>query len=429
MEERVISFKSGLYSTLKKWKLLLILFVVFFVVGYGFFWIRSRKVADASKNTTAANATNVADVIASEEVEKTKQHALEYKEYLENSEYMKIDPNALHQRIIYYVIKWTEPGLSGDAYENRSATLYGLLSAIFPSQELKQSIQNYNSEYAGRSLDELIDIGRSGNTIRFSIAYSDDGFVKDLEYIIANELSSKADFYKALIGDYEIVLAQEIDRAVDGTSLKDAQNTKKTNLTNLEKEISDLEKRADTSTFAGGGSGILIGGKNILICLAAGFFVALCVVFLIAVFGKKINTSTDISDQLMRDVLCIIKKEPEAGIDKMYYMKNDKYRNPERYLSILEKNMVDDGINRLWLYKCAETDLFEIEERVKKIMNNVEVVPVPEQEKERFYLDVKENEGVVILTKGGDTRRDELIRIEANLNAVGVKCLGEIFAV
>ncbi|MBR5337751.1 MAG: hypothetical protein IK152_07185 [Lachnospiraceae bacterium] len=428
-EEREISLRAVFYTILKKWKLLIILFAVIFIAGYGFFWFRARKAAGADGTTNAANATNVADVVEDNEVEKTKQHALDYKDYLEKSEFMKIDTNALHNRIIYYVINWKESGLSGDAYENKSATLYGLLSAIFPSQELKNAIESYNSEYAGRSLDELISIGRSGNTVYFVIMYSDDSYVKDLEDIIAKGLASKADAYKALVGDYELVSAQEIDRAVDGTNLKNAQNTKKTNLTNLEKEIGDLEKRAATTTTSGGGAkGLFIGIKNTLICLFIGLFVALGIGFLIAVFGKKFNSATDVSDQMMKDVICIFKAGSETGLDKMYYKKNDKYHYPRTYLSILAKNMEEAGLKKLYLYNCSGADVSAVEGRITEIMDNVEVVSVP-QERDNFYLEMTESDGAVMLVKGGDTRRSELSRMRDHLDSVKANWLGTIFVV
>ena len=426
-EEREISLVGAMYTMAKRWKVMLLVAVLVFAAGYGFFLYRARKAASAEP-ASVSTATNAAEAVNPEDVLKLKENAEKYKNYLENSEYMKLDTSALHQRNVYYVIDWKETGLSSDAYENRSATLYGLLTANFPSEEFRKAISSINSEYEEKSLDELISVDRSGNTVNFAITYSDDRYVKDLETAIDTELQSKKEKYISLVGDYELVTAQEVDRAIDGTDYKNKQNTKKTNLTNLEKEIEELEKKVTVIDNSGGAS-LFIGKKNTLICILIGIFCGLAVGFVMAVFGKRFESATDVSDLTGRDVVCAFKKDPESGLDKMYYKKNDRYNNPERYLSILDKNMEDAGVKKLHLYNCSGSDLKAVTDRIGQAMKGVEVLAVSEEKKDSFYLDIAEIEAALILVKGGDTTRRDFIEVMEHLKAVSVRVAGVIFAV
>ena len=107
-EEREISLKAVFYTIAKKWKLLLIIFLVVFVGCYGFFWFRSGKPAATATTTTTtatgATAVALAEKVDPEDIQKAKENAEHYKKYLENSEYMKLDTNALHQSILYYAL-------------------------------------------------------------------------------------------------------------------------------------------------------------------------------------------------------------------------------------------------------------------------------------------------------------------------------------
>jgi len=427
-EEREISLVGAMYTMAKRWKIMLLVAVLVFAAGYGFFLFRERKSASAGPESVAT-AANAAETVKAEEAEAFKKKLTDYKEYLENSEYMKVDANALRNHVLYYVIKWNEPGLEGNGYENKSATLFGLMTANISGGQLGRAVCSLNEEYAKRSLDELVTISRSGNTITFTIAYSDDSYVKDLEAAIDAELKSKADKYSELVGKYELVLAQEVDIAVDGTTLRNGQTAKKTGLTNLEKELAELATKAPASSASGASSSFFIGKKNTLICLLIGIFCGLAVGFVMAVFGKRFESATDVSDLTGQDVVCAFKKDPESGLDKMYYKKNDRYNNPERYLSILDKNMEDAGVKKLHLYNCSGSDLKAVTDRIGQTMKGVEVTAVSEEKKDSFYLDIPENEAALILVKGGDTTRRDFIEVMEHLKAVSVKCAGVIFAV
>lgn len=427
-EEREISLVGAMYTMAKRWKIMLLVAVLVFAAGYGFFLYRARKAASAGP-ASVATAANAAETVKAEEAEAFKKKLTDYKEYLENSEYMKVDANALRNHVLYYVIKWNETGLTGSDYENKSATLFGLMSASFPSEDFSRTISSMNKEYEKMRLDELVTLLRTGNTISFTIVYSDDSYVKDIVSAIDSELKSKAEKYSELTGKYEMVLAQETDRAVDGTTLRNAQTAKKTGLTNLEKELTELATKAPASSASGASSSFFIGKKNTLICLLIGIFCGLAVGFVMAVFGKRFESATDVTDLTGQEVVCAFKKDPESGLDKMYYKKNDRYNNPERYLSILDKNMEDAGVKKLHLYNCSGSDLKAVTDRINQTMKGVEVSAVSEEKKDSFYLDIPENEAALILVKGGDTTRRDFIEVMEHLKAVSVKCAGVIFAV
>ncbi len=433
-EEREISLVGAMYTMAKRWKIMLLVAILVFATGYGFFLYRAKKAASAGP-ASVATAANAAETVKAEEAEAFRKKLTDYKEYLENSEYMKVDPNALRNHVLYYVIKWDETGLLGSDSENKSATLYGLMASSFSggqsqlsqSSQLGRAIFALNEEYAKRSLDELVTISRSGNTITFTIAYSDDSYVKDLEAAIDAELKSKADKYSELVGKYELVLAQEIDIAVDGTLLRNAQTAKKTGLTNLEKELTELATKASAYSASAASSGFFIGKKNTLICLLMGIFCGLAVGFVMAVFGKRFESATDVSDLTGQEVVCAFKKDPESGLDRLYYKRNDRYRNPERYLAILEKTVSDAGVKKLYLYNCSGRDLSNASEKICSCVKNIGVMNVADADRESFYLGVAEDEAVLIMVKGGDTSRRDFVEIMEHLKAVNAKCAGVVF--
>lgn len=425
-EEREISLVGAMYTMAKRWKVMLLVAILVFAAGYGFFLFRARKAASAEPESVA-KAANAAETVKPEEAEAFKKKLSDYKEYLEDSEYMKVDPNALRNHVLYYVIKWNETGLTGRDYENLSATLHGLMSSNFPSEEFNKTISSMNEEYEKMRLDELVTITRSGNTIAFTIAYSDDRYVKDIVSAIESELKNKADKYGELVGKYEMVLAQETDRAVDGTTLRNAQTAKKTGLTNLEKELTELDTKAPASSASDASSSLFIGKKNTLICILIGIFCGLAVGFVMAVFGKRFESATDVSDLTGQEVVCAFKKDPESGLDRFYYKRNDRYRNPERYLAILEKTVADAGVKKLHLYNCSGSDLSGASEKICSSMKNINVVNVADADRESFYLGVAEDEAVLILVKGGDTSRRDFVEIMEHLKAVNAKCAGVVF--
>lgn len=153
--------------------------------------------------------------------------------------------------------------------------------------------------------------------------------------------------------------------------------------------------------------------------LVAGFFMA--------VFDKRFESATDVSDLTGQDVVCVFKKDPEPGLDRFYYKRNDRYRNPERYLAILEKTEADAGVNRLHLYNCSGSDLSVATDKISSCVKNINVSNVSDADRESFYLNVAEDEAVVILVKGGDTSRRDFVEIMEHLKAVNAKCAGVVF--
>ena len=150
---------------------------------------------------------------------------------------------------------------------------------------------------------------------------------------------------------------------------------------------------------------------------------------LIAVFGRKFNTATDVSDQTMSEVLCIIKADHESGLDRMYYKKNDRYHNPDRYLSILEKNMENSGFSKAHLFNCSDADVSRAQDQIKNAMSHTEISVVPADRRDDFYLDVKENEGVMVIVKAGATERRDLMMLNEHLDSVKANYLGVVFAI
>ena len=90
--------------------------------------------------------------------------------------------------------------------------------------------------------------------------------------------------------------------------------------------------------------------------------------------------------------------------------------------------MEEAGLKRLYLYNCSGADVTAAQNKIAEVINNVEIINVP-QDEDNFYLKMTETDGAVVLVKGGDTEKSELARMWDHLNSVKANWLGTMFVV
>ncbi len=427
-KRKTMTFSALIYTMLKKWKLMLVCFLIVCVVGSALVVLTGRGKGQKQAEDPAASAS--ANPALSE---KTKEEMEEYKEYLDNCAYMELNPSKMQIRYITYSVNWKEEGLDASKTEARNASLFQWMTLYYPSDEFANEITAVNADYKKKALYELVGITRGGNLITFTIAYSDDYFLKDLCDVIDSTLKKKQPDWIALAGEYELTPGPVTDKPVDGniSGHKGTQDSKRAVWTQYEAAVTAAKTAAESA--ASTGKSLASKEKPMSVRLITVFLVA--VIFgivvggLIAIYDRRLFFATDVEDVSGKDLICIIKKEPESGLDRMFYKREEKYKDPGLFLSILDKKFADEGIKRVFLYSCSYGDTRDSLAKVSECLKGVEVVNVLPEDGRDFFLNAKEDEAVILFVKAGITEKKALFDMTGHLESVGVKCPGTVLEV
>ena len=430
ISEREIDLKTIIYTVFKGWKMMLLVFIIFFVSGCSFFFL-SSKITTSSTTVNGSNSTGAkVDASLVEQYEKEKNLIAEKRKVIADSEYMRLDTNSMRQRICLYTIKWKETETI--AYENKSASLYTLIAASFPSPELVETIENKDDKYKGKSLQELMSLGRTGNVISLYISYSDDWYVGDLETVFEEIIKVNEERYKAQVGDYELLFFQKTDRAVNGEAYAKNIDQKKTAISNYDKLIKDYNAKINSSTGNAVESGIkngTFGIKELLISLALGVLVTLVAGNFVYLHGRKVIVPSDITCQLSQNVLSVIGQKNERVFDKIYYSNNDMYYNPGIYLSVFGKRQVEAGVNKINIINLTNEEQDILLGNISGFIDNMELEIVPEDRMNDFHLGMKADEVIVIAAKACVTRKRDIAMIGERFASSDTNYGGVIFEV
>ena len=245
--------------------------------------------------------------------------------------------------------------------------------------------------------------------------------------IIDSSLKKKSEEWYSLAGEFDFTRGPETDRQIDGfvEGYKDRQDAKRATLARTQAALAN--NVSASITLAKDEKETSMPVKVLTVILIA-FLWTIAAGFVVELFDKRFNSAKDVTNLIGQDVICIFKGTPESGLDKLYYKNNDRYNNPELYLSILNRRMTGEGIKRLFLYNCSDSNMSVINDKMAEQMKDVELKNVENKEKE-FILDVKEDEGVLLLVKGGVTEKESLYKLAELMNDLKVKCAGVVFAV
>lgn len=409
-----ITLSAVLYTMLKQWKVMLIVFIIIAVIGSGY------TVLTKKKNNTSAGTENAIATL-----EKNNKAAVDgYGEHLVNSAYMNLDPSNLHTHYMYYKINWKEQGLSPEGLESKNDSLFQIIRMYYTSDEFANEIASVNEAYKEKALYEVIGLNREGSRLLICVDYTDDYYVKSLSDIIDSTLKKKMPEWIKTVGSFEITPESVVDKPVDGftSGHKSVQDSKRKL---LEQHQSDVEAAAITQKTTKEAPLF----RQLIVVIIVAILAGIIVGGITAIYRRRFDTSTDVYDITGDDVLCVLKSEPEKGLDKLHYKKNDKYHDPELYLSIADRKMADSEIKKVYIYNCSEADASTAAEKIAGQLKSVEVVNVDKESSRDFFLKMTDKEEVLLLVKAGMTDKREFLRMREHLTDIGVKSAGVVFAV
>jgi len=178
MKERVIYLKDLFYYICRKWRIALILMLVFALVLNFYGWYRAKKAADASASSHRDELEALRENLTEKQIfdaeDRARNYFVYYRQYLdqgqymENSVYFKLDPTAVPVfRAEYLAENWA--GRSGGASESGSEPVADVLIAlravaesdevldriaeVLDMQDRKQYVRElYNTEAVGSGM-------------------------------------------------------------------------------------------------------------------------------------------------------------------------------------------------------------------------------------------------------------------------------------
>ena len=411
---RAITLSALLYTMIRRWKVMVISFIIVFALAAGYSVLKTK----ASGKEDGLSATVVA-------LDQRNRDAVEgYRKYIEKSAYMNLDPNNLHERVIYYNITWKEEGLDPAVLESKYDGVYRCMVFYYPSDEFVKKIADYNQKYKEENLHEVVDVSRGGGTIIFKIYFTDDHYLNDLTDIIDMTIKEKTPEWASKIGSFELNRGLMTDEPIDGfaSGHKAAQDEKRAILSQNQAAMETaLTTKKETSAAPL--------SKQLVISAIIAFLAAIIVGAINSVYERRFYTSTDVYDIIGQDVISVLKSEPEAGLDRLFYKKNNKYHDPDLYLSIVDRRMAESGTKRVYLYNCSEEDLTVASEQIKKYIKNVETVNVDTSNNRDFFLNAARDEEVIILVKSGKTIKGDFLLMREHLDDLKIKVAGVVFVV
>ena len=413
-ERKTITISALLYSMLRRWVIIVTTFVIVLVIGTGYVIHKNGAQTEESDMSTTLALLD----------ERNRATVEGYRTYIENSAYMNLDPNNVHIRYIHYYINWKEEGVDPAAFESKYAELFSYMTLYYPSDEFVDEINEAKPEYKDKALYEILGIGRSGNDVTFTLVFTDDSYLKDMGDIIDATLKKKTPEWISKVGAFELTMGPVTDKPVDGfqSGYKSGQDSKRGLLSSNQQAIENaatVNKLTQDAPLS----------KQIMIVIIFALLLGIVAGWMAAIFGQRFDTATDIYDITGEEVLCIFKNEKETVLDRWFYKKNDKYHDPELYLSIAERKMANEGVGKVYLYNCSDADLSDVAAKIGQVEKTIKMTTVEKGNERDFFLDMKEKEEVIVLVKGQVTEKRRFLRMREHFNDLGIKIAGVVFAV
>lgn len=334
-EYREIDLIDLLLAILKKWKLLVIVALIFALLGTGFGFIKANKVKTP---TTKADLEKLEATMTKEEISDVKSAASiigEYrvmynsqKAYNENSIYQKLDPFDIKTatlkyyvdndyKISYPVISETNnlipivqtyvSVLSKDAiYERMSSEVDSKITPLYFSEMVSVDTENLQ----GEGLFVVTVMADTNERLEKMVA------------IVKDELRGSTESIVETYGAHTLTLAFETIKSDSNSAVYDQQQLNIQKLTTITKAISDTE-----ATFSGDQLSYLKGliheelqekvsvVKFTVIGALFGFLIVACVVIFRYFISGTVKTSKEIESTYGIEVLGTIgKKKDETDI-------------------------------------------------------------------------------------------------------------------
>ena len=465
---REISIQSILIGMLKKWLLLLIVFIIFAGLALGYnVYKATGEARTANAKTVATDEGTVEQTVTTKAgavltvsqlnraIHNLQQQAEYYENYLSNSYKMQGSNNRQTTTRIYIVSTDTK-----DAEETRllvdtiALALQNDVYSIDFIDSLANNIQGLKKDF----LNEVISVASANGCVQISVSYLDDSMRSQVMSLVSQRIEATAEKLKAGLGDFDFKLLSETQsERVEAEMSKSQvdiytafQNTltQITEYTNLALTVEDKsmvgvidENQAvaadSNSSEQDSKAGVndtyswrdMLGKKEIAISVAVGIVIALIVGFVYVAYGaRKILSVYDVLDVSTKDVAIAVTSAKAGALDKSSLKKCPGIDDEMTYVRII-KTAQNFGSKRI-LIDLGENELdADTLSKIKEAFagKGLDIVVSSDFAKRADFVSAwTKEDACLVLSRIGKTLRKELFERVVQYNEAGVEVIGNI---
>ena len=468
---REISIQSILIGMLKKWLLLLIVFIVFAALALGYNVYKARGEArTANAKTVATDEGTVEQTVTTKAgavltvsqlnraIHNLQQQAEYYENYLSNSYKMQGSNSRQTTTRIYIVSTDTK-----DAQETRllvdtiALALQNDVYSIDFIDSLANNIQGLKKDF----INEVITVTSVNGCVQVNVSYLDDDMRAQVMSLVSQRIEATAENLKTALGDFDFKLLSETQsERVEAEMSKSQvdiytalQNTltQITEYTNLALTVEDKSMvgvidesqaaaadatssdQSSQASKADIGNTIswrdMLGKKEIAISVAVGIVMALIVGFIYVAYGaRKILSVYDVLDVSTKDVAIAVTSAKAGALDKSSLKKCSGIDDEMTYVRII-KTAQNFGSKRL-LIDLGENELdADTLSKIKEAFagKGLDIVVSSDFAKRADFVSAwTKEDACLVLSLIGKTARKELFERVVQYNEAGVEVIGNI---
>ncbi|MBE6013774.1 MAG: hypothetical protein E7241_00200 [Lachnospiraceae bacterium] len=439
--EYEISIQAIIIGMLKKWKLMLVTFLVVLAVALGFNIYRAKQAADKinQENQAAASGENVTEktvTTASKEVLTVSQlnmriknlrERVAYFEKLAKSPKMIADAGKFYSYAKKYYI--SRPNSDGKDNEQLAYTIASALTQYVQSEEIKSKMDNAKDIVDLDYLADVVSITPDGSSVSVQISYLEENATKNLMSIAEPIVIEKFGEYKNAIGDFSYTLIETTGSISADEDLINAKNNNDVALSKSKTDLDALEELALTvedksevgqteeakSSSATNKSAVSwqsqLGKKNIALSVIIAIIVACVIGFAWAILlNKKLMSAYDVADISGKEVLGV-EGSDKKGLLEQHQIKH--FGNEDSQLTIAKiKKTVDAKGGRILIDRLGPRKTEGCSTGIvnQLVASGIDVVDSGDFDNRAQFIEAGTSDDVCLfLVKIGEATRAELI--------------------
>ncbi|MCR5083707.1 MAG: hypothetical protein K6B15_09575 [Parasporobacterium sp.] len=475
---REISIQSILIGMLKKWLLLLIVFIVFAALALGYNVYKARGEArTANAKTVATDEGTVEQTVTTKAgavltvsqlnraIHNLQQQAEYYENYLSNS-YKMQGSNSRQTTTRIYIVSTD----AKDAQETRllvDTIALALQNDVYSTDfidSLANSVQGMKMDF----INEVIGVDSVNGCVQVSVSYLDDDMRAQVMSLVSQRIEATAETLKAALGGFDFTMLSEtqserveaemsksqvdiytalqntltqlteytnlaltVESKAEVGVIKDEQSLNDTTIAE-DKDVTatdDTKAPSSTATPDTFSWRDMLGKKEIAISVAVGIVMALIVGFIYVAYGaRKVLSVYDVLDVSTKDVAIAVTSAKAGALDKSSLKKCPGIDDEMTYVRIIKtaqnfsskRLLIDLGENEL----DADT-LSKIKEAFAG--KGLDIVVSSDFAKRADFVSAwTKEDACLVLSHIGKTQRKELFERVVQYNEAGVEVIGNI---
>lgn len=222
MKERVIYLKDLFYYVCRKWRVALVMMLLFAVAFNFYGWYRAKAAAESidvsAEDTLNALKEGLTERQIMDAEDRARNYCSYYRQYMDLGDYMdhsvyfKLNPSAVPTyEAVYYVEETAKPqaALSDNSSGETSDVLYAFASYV-GSDEVRDRIgAAMEMQDRIQYISELYLAEVSGNTLKLTVFAEDEAKAKNAGEALKTAIEEKQDSFRDIYGEYTLFLVSE----------------------------------------------------------------------------------------------------------------------------------------------------------------------------------------------------------------------------